>query len=111
MDAISDSKPCAPEAVHDNTLILELRPGDLARAAQTSHNDSGSALHIVVEHALLRAVGSEQPRRVGFAEILKVEEGFRVVLPHHSAELFEQRIVLLPSKTLFPNAEVERVVE
>ena len=61
-DLIGDTQPGRPRAEHNHLLVAHRDAGDPHRRVQRGHHHRAGALHVVVEHAVIRAIVSRMAR-------------------------------------------------
>ena len=111
MDLVGHPRAGGAGAVDDKTLVGEVLAGDLHAGDHRGDDDGASSLHVVIEDAVLVAVGQQNAARVGRAEVLEVEKRVGEELAGHGQVLVDERVVALAAHTRMALAQVGGVVE
>jgi hypothetical protein len=98
-------------AEKEDSLLLELAPGNLERVDPPRQGDAGRALNIVVVAAHLVAVAGEQSDCIGPGPVLEVDTAVRENLLNRLHELIHEGVKLFSRGPVLPQAEIERIAE
>ena len=111
MDLVGHAGTGGAGAVDDQALVGEALAGDLHAGDHCGDDDRAGALHVIVEDAVLLAVGQQDAARVGRAEVLEVEQRVGEELGRDGQVLVDECVVLLAAHACVTVAQVCGVVE
>ena len=111
MDLVGHAGACGTGAVDDQALVGEVLAGDLHAGDHRGDDDRAGALHVIVEDAVLLAVGQQDAARVGRAEVLEVKQCVGEELGRDGQVLVDELVVAPTAHARVTVAQVGWVIE
>ncbi len=110
-DLVGDADPGCSGSEDDRFLVAQRDSGDMTSAVDGGHHHGAGALDVVVEDAVVVAVGLQDRARVDRPEVLEVQDGMRKQPVGGFDVAADEGVVVVAAAPGMAVTQVERVLQ